>query len=128
MLVNSIFFFSYNVFYSILLRITILATADLSSANALNLVMSKNLSLGKELKKNYPNSTLQISHVSIRIDHNCVCWLVSCIEVLRHFNSKGHIMAVGDTRVPWLSHTGTNTNFSPKSPTTFLTCFSTGER
>ena len=99
MLVNSIFFFSYNVFYSILLRITILATADLSSANALNLVMSKNLSLGKELKKYYPNSTLQKSHVSIRINHNCVCWLVSCIEVLRHFNSKGHIMAVGDTHV-----------------------------
>ena len=26
--------------------------------------------------------------------------------------------------VSWLSHTGTNTTFFPKSPTTFLTCFS----
>ena len=30
--------------------------------------------------------------------------------------------------VSWLSHTSTNTNFFPKPPTTFLTCFSKGER
>ena len=30
--------------------------------------------------------------------------------------------------VSWLSHTSTNTNFFPKPPTTFLTCFSRGER
>ena len=28
----------------------------------------------------------------------------------------------------WLSHTNTNTNFFPKPPTTFLTCFSRGEK
>ena len=37
-------------------------------------------------------------------------------------------MAVGDTRVPWLSHTSTNTTFFPKPTTTFLTCFSRGEK
>ena len=37
-------------------------------------------------------------------------------------------MVVGDTRVSWLSHTSANTNFFPKPPTTFLTCFSRGER
>ena len=37
-------------------------------------------------------------------------------------------MAVGDTHVSWLSHTSTNTNFFQKPPTTFLTCFSRGER
>ena len=29
---------------------------------------------------------------------------------------------------PWLSHTSTNTNFFPKLSSTFLTCFSRGER
>ena len=37
-------------------------------------------------------------------------------------------MAVVDTRVSWLSHTSANTNFFPKPQTTFLTCFSRGER
>ena len=39
-------------------------------------------------------------------------------------------MAVGDAHVfPGLkSHTSTNTNFFPKPPTTFLTCFSRGKR
>ena len=37
-------------------------------------------------------------------------------------------MAVGETRVSWFSHTSTNTTFIPKPPTTFLTCFSRGER
>ena len=37
-------------------------------------------------------------------------------------------MAVGDTCVSRLSHTSTNTNFFPKPPTSFLTCFSRDER
>ena len=37
-------------------------------------------------------------------------------------------MAVGDTRVSWLSHTKTNTTFFPKPPTTFLACFNRGDR
>ena len=37
-------------------------------------------------------------------------------------------MAVGDAHVSWLSHTNTNATFFPKPPTTFLTCFSRGER
>ena len=37
-------------------------------------------------------------------------------------------MAVGDTHVSWLSHTSTNTTFFPKTLTSFLTCFSVGER
>ena len=32
------------------------------------------------------------------------------------------------TCVSWLFHTSTNTNFFPKPPTAFLTCFSRGER
>ena len=35
---------------------------------------------------------------------------------------------LGSTCVSWLSHTSTNTTFFPKPPTTFLTCFSRGER
>ena len=30
--------------------------------------------------------------------------------------------------VSWLSHTSTNTTFFPKSPTSFLTCFSRGDK
>ena len=30
--------------------------------------------------------------------------------------------------ISWLSHTSTNTTLFPKPPTTFLTCFSRGER
>ena len=37
-------------------------------------------------------------------------------------------MVVGDTRVSWLPHTSTNTTCFPKPQTTFLTCFSRGER
>ena len=38
-------------------------------------------------------------------------------------------MAVGDAHVSsLLSHTSTNTAFFPKPPTTFLTCFSRGEK
>ena len=37
-------------------------------------------------------------------------------------------MAVGDAHVSWHSHTSTNTNFFPKPPTTFLTCFSREKR
>ena len=38
-------------------------------------------------------------------------------------------MAVGDAHVfPGFSHTSANTNVFPKPPTTFLTCFSGGEK
>ena len=51
MLVTSIF--SFSTIFSMLsnTKIIILVTFNLSSANALNLVLSKKLSLGKELKK-----------------------------------------------------------------------------
>ena len=50
-------------------------------------------------------------------------WLV----VLR-FNAALTAKAVGDTHVfPGFPHTSTNTNFFPKPPTTFLTCFNKGE-
>ena len=50
MLVISIFSFSHSVFYSVKKgEIVILATFNLSSANAFNLVMSKIVSFGKGL-------------------------------------------------------------------------------
>ena len=56
-------------------------------------------------------------------------WLVGCIGVLRHFNSKGHIMAVGDAYVfPGFLTPVLTQLFFPKPPTTFLTCFCRGER
>ena len=59
----------------------------------------------------------------------CFSPLDGCIGVKRHFNSKGHIMAVGDAHVfPYFSHTRTSITFFPKPSTTFLTCFSRGER
>ena len=53
-------------------------------------------------------------------------WIVGCIEVYRHFNSWGHIMAVGEAA--WLSHTSTNTTFFPKPSITSSKCSSRGER
>ena len=55
MLVTSIFSFSHSVFYSITREIVILATFNLLSANAFNLVMAKNLSFGKELNPTEAN-------------------------------------------------------------------------
>ena len=50
---------------------------------------------------------------------------VGCLVVLR-FNAT--LTAKVISCVSWLSHTSTKTNFFSKPPTTFLTCFSRGER
>ena len=54
---------------------------------------------------------------------------IGCIWVEHHFNSEGHIMAVGDAHAfhGFLSPVLTQL-FFPKPPTTFLTCFCRGER
>ena len=55
--------------------------------------------------------------------------LVGCIGVSSHFNSQGHIMAVGEAHLfPGFLILVINTTFSPKPPTNFLICFSRGER
>ena len=55
--------------------------------------------------------------------------VVGCIGVQRHFNSQGHIMAVSDACVfPGFLTPVLTLLFSPKPPTTFLTCFCRGER
>ena len=52
-----------------------------------------------------------------------------CIGVSRHFNSEGHIMAVGDAFVfPGFLTPVLTQLFFPKPSTTFLTCFCRGER
>ena len=54
---------------------------------------------------------------------------VGCVRVLCHFNSKGHIIAVGDAYVfPGFLTPVLTQLFFPKPPTTFLTCFCRGER
>ena len=58
-----------------------------------------------------------------------VGWLVGCIGVKRHFNSKGHIMAVCDAYVFLGFLTPVLTKlFFPKPPPTFPTCFCRDER
>ena len=53
---------------------------------------------------------------------------VGCIGVYSHFNSKCHIMAVGDAHVfPDFLIPVLTQFFFPKPPTTFLTCFCRGE-
>ena len=59
MLVTSIFSFSHNVIYPINQEIIIVATLNLLSENTFNLVQSKNLSLGKELKGVHTRFTTQ---------------------------------------------------------------------
>ena len=55
--------------------------------------------------------------------------VVGYIGVQRHFNSLGHIMAVGDAHVfPGFLTPVLTQLFFPKPPTTFLTCFCRGER
>ena len=55
--------------------------------------------------------------------------MVGCIGVERHFNSKGHIMAVDDARVfPGFLTPVLTQLFFPKPPTTFLKCFCIGVR
>ena len=55
--------------------------------------------------------------------------MAGCIGVLRHFNSEGYIMAVGDAHVFLGLLTPVLTQpFFPKPPITFLTCFCRGER
>ena len=55
--------------------------------------------------------------------------IVGCIGVSRHFNSYGHIMAVGEAHVfPGFLTPVITQLFFPKPPTTFLTCFCRGER
>ena len=50
--------------------------------------------------------------------------MAGCIGVLRHFNSEGYIMAVGDAHVFLGLLTPVLTQpFFPKPPITFLTCF-----
>ena len=56
-------------------------------------------------------------------------WLIGCIGVYCHFNSKGHIIAVADAHVfPGFPTPVLTLLFFPKPPTTFLTCFCRGER
>ena len=87
-------------------------TFILSSANALNFDKSKILLFGNKLK-----NTIKLT------------FLVGCIRVKHHFNSEGHIMAVGDAYMfPGFLTPVLTQLFFPKPPTTFLTCFCRGER
>ena len=55
--------------------------------------------------------------------------MVGCIGVERHFNSKGHIMAVDDAHVfPGFLTPVLTQLFFPTPPTTFLKCFCIGVR
>ena len=55
--------------------------------------------------------------------------VVGCIGVSCHFNSYGHIMGVSDAHVfPGFLTPVLTQLFFPKPPTTFLICFSRGER
>ena len=55
--------------------------------------------------------------------------VVGCTGVHRHFNSKGHIMAIGDAHVfPGFLTLELKQRFFPKPPTTFLTYFCRDDR
>ena len=70
-----------------------------------------------------------VSSLVSQVKHPGFDWLVGCIGVKRHFNSHGHIMAVGEAHVfPGFLTPVLTQLFLPKPPTTFLTCFCRGER
>ena len=80
-----------------------------------------NSTLSHRLQKQSTDSSKAFDSRSLT--KQAVGWLVGCIGLNATLTAK-----VISWRSVTLSHTSTNTTFFPKPPTTFLTCFSRGER
>ena len=71
----------------------------------------------------------RFTHSTVSLNTEMYHGLVGCIGFQRHFNSLGHIMAVGDAYVfPGFLTPVLTQLFFPKPQTSFLTCFCRGER